>query len=207
VKKGATRISTVLPPAEARRFRQVKRYVEGFCGRSTNADVMGFLVRSWDWDVEYERGLSIWTPHVKTKAPPRVLLTYYLVKNILDRLPEVDLGVGKDGKKIILSCHMLCRALADVVKGVTVADGQFAGPFCHSWLVARGRGRSDRWIIDAYPAGIMAGPLLVDAGVGHLSPGHLLYREGDVEAVLLDFSSRLFVRSVARVIKAIRRVA
>src|SRR3989338_4255489 len=66
-------------------------------------------------------------------------------------LPDVNLGVGADEKKIVLSCHILARALAQVFS-LEFKDGYFYQNFDHSWLITP----HDN-IIDAYPVGMLVG--------------------------------------------------
>lgn len=41
------RVTTTLNTAEQRAFSLVKRYVRGYCGSVSNAEVLRFLVRNW----------------------------------------------------------------------------------------------------------------------------------------------------------------
>ena len=151
-----------------------------------------------------------WAPYILDRVPLEVLDTYARIKGILFRLPAVDLGEDGRGRKIILSCHMLCRALAAVVPKLVVEEGQFAEIFSHAWLRV-GLPRYPRypgpWIIDVCPVGMLGGPILVDAYSGISSPGSVLYKKGEVRAKLLGFKSRPFSRSVRLVTKAVEEIA
>lgn len=45
--KHVRRLSTQLTKKELSQFRAVRKYVVGFCGRVSNAEVLRYLVRSW----------------------------------------------------------------------------------------------------------------------------------------------------------------
>ena len=49
MKKGryARRLSTQLTREELAQFRAVRKYVVGFCGKVSNAEVLRYLVRDW----------------------------------------------------------------------------------------------------------------------------------------------------------------
>lgn len=78
------------------------------------------------------------------------------VRRAVNSLPdEMPLGRGPDGK-VILSCHILARAVGRVF-GLKCVDGFFHPTFQHSWLVTPSGN-----VIDVYPVGILGGPILAD---------------------------------------------
>ena len=78
------------------------------------------------------------------------------VRKAVEKLPDIeDLGVDHRGEKVILSCHILARAVGKIF-GLKIVDGFFYPTFSHSWLVTK-RGN----VIDVYPVGIVGGPIFV----------------------------------------------
>ena len=95
------------------------------------------------------------TPWVMSQTSEEDLAIYKKVKVAVVNLPELNYGTYEDGEKIVLSCHLLARAIQEVF-GIPTVDGFFGGYFNHSWnMLPSGN------IIDAYPVGIVGGPLLV----------------------------------------------
>ena len=113
-------------------------------------------------------------------------------------LPDVNLGVGADGKKIFLSCHILARALAQVFS-LEFKDGYFYPNFEHSWLIT-----SRDNIIDAYPVGMLissnGGPILIDGD--NCSPARWLYKER--KEVTRRFLARWNNNAVNKIIESLR---
>ena len=113
-------------------------------------------------------------------------------------LPDVNLGVSADGKKIVLSCHILARALAQVFS-LEFKDGYFYPNFEHSWLITP---RDN--IIDAYPVGMLissnGGPILIDGD--NCSPARWLYKER--KEVTRRFLARWNNNAVNKIIESLR---
>jgi hypothetical protein len=140
------------------------------------------------------------TPYLALKIPNEYLHLHDAINRVIARLPDLDLGRDEKGDKIVLSCHMLARAIGKVFR-LKVVDGHFAGRFAHSWLMTDDL----MWIIDLYPVGIMPLPLIVDAG-GAFTPGHILYKKRRKFCKLLSFSSIEFRRSVKLLVREIRKL-
>lgn len=140
------------------------------------------------------------TPYVATKIPTEHLKLWRSLDHVIGRLPDLDLGRDQKGEPIILSCHMLARAIGKVF-GLRVIDGEFGRGFAHSWLVTA----DGRWIVDPYPVGIVGGPLIVDATGAHM-PGSTLYNKRGKVCKRLLFSSPEFRRSVRLITTEIRKI-
>lgn len=90
-------------------------------------------------------------------------------RDMVEALPETDLGKCEDGVSVILSCHILARAIGEVFE-LQTEDGHGMAPgFEHSWCRTKNGN-----ILDVYPIGMLGGPLLVD---GHSMLGRLLYKK------------------------------
>lgn len=122
------------------------------------------------------------------------------VRRAITHLPDVDLGVDEEGKKIILSCHVLGRAVARVF-GVRYVDGYFAHMFEHTWLLT-----ANNSVMDVYPVGILGGPILVD-NANTFAPGRFLYRRTSTRKLSHGrFGRNSFKRSVHRVEMELRNI-
>lgn len=85
------------------------------------------------------------------------LAIFRKVREVMEALPEIDLGNELNGEKILVSCHILCRAFAVVFPQLKCVDGYFfrIGRE-HSWLET-----PNGCIIDVYPIAMLGGPILV----------------------------------------------
>lgn len=111
------------------------------------------------------------TPYVMKLLPLEDVELFYRVRESVVSLPDIDLGTDPDGVEILLSCHMLAKAIAEVF-GLTWVSGFFAPHFEHSWVLAP-KGS----IIDVYPVGMLGGPLLLDGKSYAPSRQHYLKRD------------------------------
>ena len=116
------------------------------------------------------------TPYVLKYLPKEDLKVFEEVRQAIIALPDVDLGNDEKGRQIILSCHILARAVAKVFS-LEYSDGYFSHDrsYQHSWVLTKNRN-----IIDVYPVGIVGGPFLVDATSCYNSLGPYLYRDQDI---------------------------
>jgi hypothetical protein len=140
------------------------------------------------------------TPYIAKIMPTKYLMLWRCLDNIIARLPDLDLGRDAKGEKIVLSCHMLARAIGRTLK-LKVIDGEFGNGFAHSWLVTN----DSQLIIDPYPVGIFGGPLIVDATFAN-APGRTLYTEKRKICKQLAFSSPEFRRSVQLIFTEIQKI-
>ncbi len=91
------------------------------------------------------------------------------IRRLVQLLPdEIELGKDETGEAIILSCHILARAVFRFFP-VKVQSGYLLNCWEHSWLVGPRLS-----IIDVYPVAILGGPILVNTSFG--SPSFLLYK-------------------------------
>jgi len=106
-------------------------------------------------------------------------------KDLLDRIREMmnhfpddeDYGKDNDGRPVVLSCHIVARAIAEVVgKEVKVVDGIYFPDFEHSWLKTK-----EGNIMDVYPVGTVGGPIFVSRIVANTRCKILLLRKQEKE--------------------------
>ncbi len=140
------------------------------------------------------------TPHIRRFVLNKDYELFMRIRAVVEKLPDIDLGRDEDGENIILSCHMLARALGKVF-GLRWVDGLYAGIGQHSWLVFPHK----MYILDCYPVHTLGGPLLVNAK-DFLSPGQMLYKPKRHVISSLPFRSSSFRRSVRLIERAIRAV-
>lgn len=123
-----------------------------------------------------------------------------VVRFVVEKLPEIDLGNDRLGQPIVLNCHMLARALAKEL-GLKYVDGKYADYTNHSWILTKGEG----CVIDCYPAGSLGGPALHVAKF-RSDPGFRLFKKTHRVFKFLSFSSIEFRRSIRRIRKEIRLI-
>lgn len=108
-------------------------------------------------------------PYVMSKVPKEDLKIFREIRLVVEDLPDVEFGNGPDGEPIVISCHILARALAEYFP-VKVKDGYILGHWWkHSWLETKGG-----FIIDPYPVALLGGPILVAV---KSSPWRSFYKE------------------------------
>lgn len=140
------------------------------------------------------RGMTPYAAEFGVTAQDLVL--YSSVRDALCALPRVAMGVDQAGKPIVLSCHIICRAMRKRIPvGVAVEDGYFANHYQHSWL----RLQSGN-ILDLYPVAVASGPILWDGKFP--SPAAKLFERAKLQ-VPLRFSAPEFRRAVRRVADAL----
>lgn len=132
-------------------------------------------------------------PYVLKHVPSKTLAVFRKIEKVVQEMPDIDLGSGKDGggRKAILSCHMLARALERFFP-VKCEDGYF-GDCEHSWLLPETPG----FIIDPYPIGVLEGPLLVELSLA--LPWPALYKKAE----LTGFEDEIFLERVDKVAEVI----
>jgi hypothetical protein len=96
------------------------------------------------------------TPHVQKHIPPSLIERHRQICQLVQELPEVDLGRGQDGEPIPLSCHLVARAVSEVFPFFRVHDGHFNRFAQHSWLIAY-----EEFLLDPYPIAMLGGPILM----------------------------------------------
>jgi len=125
------------------------------------------------------------------------LTLFERVKRTVERMREPDLGLDEEGRKIILSCHMLARAAAKVFP-VRVRDGYFAVNYQHSWVETPGG-----HLVDLYPVAVVGGPIMFEGSMA--SPQCRIYRRLSARKLSAGrFGKSSFRRSVRRVTRALK---
>jgi hypothetical protein len=143
------------------------------------------------------------TPIYANFLTPAQAALFTEIRRLVTALPDLDLGVDAKGEPILLSCHLLARALGQVL-GLRHVDGKYHVGYNHSWLVTD----DDLWIIDVYPIGALGGPIMVDRGHTLTSIGRHLYTPRRLTRLELGltFSSVPFRRAVRRLVRELRRL-
>ncbi len=109
------------------------------------------------------------TPYVFKMIPEDDVALFEKVRSVVIDLPDIDLGRDENDGKILLSCHILGRALAKVFQ-LKHADGYFHPNFEHTWLLTLHSN-----IIDVYPVAVLGGPILMEESF--CSPAKWLYKK------------------------------
>ena len=139
-------------------------------------------------------------PHMTDVVSQEDLFLFQKIESVVREMPEVDLGVDLQGEKVLVSCHMIARALAHLFSEVEWKDGYFARRGQrHSWLEVK---RSYKLIIDPYPIALIGGPIMVYAGF-ITTPWCGLY----IEAKLANLGGLAFRKYVRLVEKSMLSIA
>lgn len=113
----------------------------------------------------------MFTPYMATYEPEAVAKLAD-VRKAIELIPDMALPSGN-----LLSCHIVCRILSQLLH-IPFKDGYFK-PMCeHSWL------EYPRYIVDAYPIGVLNGPLIITVGYGLV--WRKLYCEGPLKVVTTE---------------------
>ena len=136
-------------------------------------------------------------PYVLRYIPAEDITLFQRIKDGLNKIPDdPDLGVSDDGDRVVVSCHMLARAVGMVFK-LHHCDGYYCGNFEHSWIMTPSEN-----IIDVYPIAVIGGPILHCNGfIG--CPARLLYTPKRISRG--RFNTSLFRRSVHIVADALSK--
>jgi hypothetical protein len=140
------------------------------------------------------------TPYVRQFVSDEDAQLLEKIRNVFCRLPDIDLGVDEEKRKIVLSCHILARAVSKVFS-LRFVDGYFKPNFEHSWVLS-----PNEHIIDVYPVAILGGPILVY--IKNNSPARYCYEEtGPRRLSRGRFGKSSFRRSVRRVASRLSQLA
>lgn len=135
-------------------------------------------------------------PYVTRYIPIEDIVLFGKIRKAVERLPEINFGKSEKGEEIILSCHILARAVAKVF-GLKFVDGHLYPHYQHSWLLT-----SSGNIIDTYPVAVIGGPIIVDNGKwSRSSPARFHYKK---KGLGNGFNHASFRRSVRKVVKALK---
>jgi hypothetical protein len=139
------------------------------------------------------------TPYAAKFIDAEDIQLFEKIRQTVQVLPDIDLGLDTSERPIVLSCHMLARAIGKAF-GIKHVDGYFYPTFEHSWLLT-----SHNNIIDVYPVGILGGPILVDGS--RIAPSLYISKHPRVLCGRKHlFSSKYFQRSVRLLIKELKKI-
>lgn len=139
------------------------------------------------------------TPWVSEYIPPEDRKLFLQIRTEVEALPDLKYERDEDGNQIVLSCHILCRALARIHSEVTVVDGYFRVGLLHSWLITKKNSIIDPYVPGAIGVLILPAPRreFHDVWYSMYSRTNLLEMQG-------VFSSWSFDRAVTQTEEALR---
>ncbi len=137
------------------------------------------------------------TPHAAQIIQKEDISIFEHIRDAIISLPDLDLGTDEAGQNIILSCHMLARAVGEVYS-LRVVDGFFYPYYQHSWVETKYGN-----VIDPYPVGILGGPILVDGNRIYAPSKHLYLPKSTSKISQGRFSKPSFRRSVRKLVHAL----
>jgi len=138
-------------------------------------------------------------PHALKFISPFDVVLFERIREIIENLPDVDLGQKKDGEEIVLSCHMLARAIGRIFN-LKVADGHAIVGYEHSWLVT-----SNKNIIDVYPVATIGGPIIID---GNTLYARQIYKQSTTRKVSNgQFGKPWFKNSTRKIERLLRNIS
>ncbi len=136
------------------------------------------------------------TPYVRRYVTNPEFQIFEKIRRAVEVLPDLDFGEDEKNRPIVLSCHMLARAIGRVFS-LKVVDGFFTSNCEHSWLLT-----PEGHIIDVYPVAVLGGPILVDSGFGSPLKGfYLKAKRGEYRE---KFNQPEFRNAVNRIAKELR---
>ncbi len=121
------------------------------------------------------------------------------IRRAIEGMPDPELGCDEKGDPVVLSCHMLTRAVGTIFRGLKVCDGRYVSSFQHSWLeTTRGN------IMDVYPVATIGGPLLLDGDP--LAPARRIYKECILDSIQDEvFKKPWFLNSLQCIVNVLRQ--
>lgn len=146
---------------------------------------------------------SFMTPWAQQFIPLEDLTLFYEIRYLAENMRDVELGEDEDGRQILLSCHMLCRAIAKLYPQLTVVDGFFRTGLRHAWLVTP-KGS----MIDPYVPGAVGVLILPRKGStsSAIDVYYSMYEKNGLVGEFEDFCSWSFARAVEITEHALRAV-
>lgn len=137
-------------------------------------------------------------PYAVKDISPEDIVLFNKIKTAVSNLPDIDLGKDDKGKKIILSCHILGRAIAKVFS-LKYVDGYYYPNFDHTWLLTENGN-----LIDVYPVATIGGPIMI-VGNPHLyTPVYWLYKKKRLTG--RGFGKWWFRRAVNKMVTELQEV-
>ena len=131
-------------------------------------------------------------PYVLKFIPNEDVELFEKIRNSVNLLPVLDLGRDSYDLPVILSCHILARAVANVFS-LSFVDGYFYSNAQHSWVLTPNEN-----IIDVYPVGVFGGPILIHGE--QFCPSSWLYRQDPrMKPAFQQFDDPCFIRAIETV--------
>ena len=134
-------------------------------------------------------------PYVTAFIPPEDQRLWKLIRRQVSQLPNLNFGKDDNGEEVLLSCHILARAVGNV-HNIQVVDGHWFIGFEHSWCVTE-HGN----IIDVYPVATLGGVTLVHGDMPLIN--QLYRRKESLEVSNARFETDWFERAVEIVAKGL----
>lgn len=138
------------------------------------------------------------TPYIKQFVSDDDVALLEKIRLAVTNLQDLNLGNDHNGRQMILSCHMLARAIGRVFS-LRVVDGFLYPNYQHSWVLTPAG-----HIIDVYPVAVIGGPILID-GVSAFSPSKFHYIKAKRKDYRGKFGKREFRKAVNCIVKALRK--
>ena len=140
-------------------------------------------------------------PYILSVAHKDDIVLYKKIRGAIQKLPDkIEFGEDENKKQIVLSCHILARAVAKLFP-VKLQDGYFLYHWQHSWVIGPKRN-----IIDVYPVAILGGPIMVSGDFG--SPCNMLYQPIPTKVAYGNrFNRPSFQRAVRITVQHLKKVA
>ncbi len=140
------------------------------------------------------------TPFVGRYISEAEVALFEKISSAVRRMSDLDLGSDQNGKSVLLSCHMLARAVARVFS-LRVADGFLYPRYQHSWVLTH-----EGHIIDVYPVAVLGGPILVE-GKSSFSPSKQHYLKAPRNFYRGRFGKKDFRQGVNRIANELVKVS
>lgn len=140
------------------------------------------------------------TPYVAKYIKPDDMALLNRIETAVQTMPDINLGDDKDGKPIILSCHMLTKALGRIFPSLKEKTGFYRKIYQHSWLIT-----SNGNLIDVYPIATIGGPIMLAAKPASPQINDYISDPNNIQFKGI-FSQPHFNRSVRRLTKILRSV-
>lgn len=140
------------------------------------------------------------TPWVSEYVPKQDVNIFRQIRSEVEALPDLHYERDEGGNQILLSCHILCRALARIHPAeVSVVDGYFRVGLSHSWLITRNNS-----IIDPYVPGAIGVLILPAPRREYHDVWYSMYTKSNLMEMHEVFSSWSFDRAVTQTEEALR---
>lgn len=142
------------------------------------------------------------TPWAAQYIPVKDQELFFEIRKIVEQMKDMPLGTDEEGEEIILSCHILCRALVRLYPQLRAEDGFFRTGLLHSWLVT-----PQGTIMDFYVPGAIGCLAIPAKREGFLEVFYSMYERNGLAEMYTVFSSWSFDHAVGHVERALRAVA